>query len=117
MAEHLAYLQVKGTLAVGLLKGEVCIAGGLSHYVERGTLTLGNAVDVVDVMLVDEQTHALLALVGNDFLGRESVVAYGQLVHVDESSAVLHQLAQAVDMSGTAVVVDAHHGIHLLLAE
>ena len=68
MAEHLGYVQIERLHAIALFEGEVGIAGGLSDNIHRGTLALGNLLYVFDVFLVNQQTHALLALVGNDFL-------------------------------------------------
>ena len=70
MTEHLAYLQVEGTDTVALLEAEVCIACGLTHYIQRSAFTLGNLTYMVDVLLVDKQSHTLLTLVGNNFLCR-----------------------------------------------
>ena len=117
MAEHLGHVEVEGPHAVGLLEGKVGIARGLAHDVERRALALGNGAHVVEVLLLYEQPHALLALVGYYLLGRERGVADGQLRHVDEAAAVLHQLRQAVDMSGRAMVVDADDGVHILLTQ
>ena len=77
MPEHLRHVEVEGTLPVGLHKREVRVAGGLAHHVHRGALALGNFAHVVEVFLLNEQAHALLTLVGNDFLGRERGVANG----------------------------------------
>ena len=69
MAEHLGYVQIERLYAIALLEREVGIAGGLADNIHRGTLALGNLLYVFDVFLVNQQTHALLTLVGNDFLG------------------------------------------------
>ena len=69
MAEHLCHIEVEGLHAIGLAEREVSIARGLAHHIKRSTLALGNLPHVVDVLLVDEQAHAFLTLVGNDFLG------------------------------------------------
>ena len=67
MSEHLGHVEVERLDAVALHKREVCVAGGLANDIHRGAFALGNAAYVVDVLLVDEQSHALLALVGNYF--------------------------------------------------
>ena len=69
MAEHLCHIEIEGLHAIGLAEREVSIARGFTDYIKRSTLTLGNLPHVVDVLLVDEQAHAFLTLVGNDFLG------------------------------------------------
>ena len=117
MTEHLSHVEVKGTDAVALLEGEVSIARGLADHIERRTLALGNGADMVEVFFLDEQAHALLALVGDDLLAGERRVADGQFGHIDEAATLLHQLAEAVDMTCRAVVVDADDGVDIFLAE
>ena len=117
VSKHLAYFQVKWAYPISLFEGKVGISCGFTHHIEWCTLTLCYLAHMIDMMFIDEQSHALLTLVGNDFLSRQSVVAYGELIHVDESSTVLHQLTQTVDMPSTSVVVNAHHGIGLFFTE
>ncbi|CCX63388.1 putative uncharacterized protein [Bacteroides sp. CAG:598] len=93
------------------------VAGRFAHNVHRGAFAFGNLAHVFDGFLLDEQSHALLALVGDDFLGREGLVADGQLAHVDVSATLFHQLAEAVHVSSRAVVVDGNDGVYLFLAE
>ncbi len=69
MAEHLRYVKVKRLHTVALHKAEVCVSCGFAHHIHRGTLALGYLAHVLYVLLVDEQTHALLALVGYYLLG------------------------------------------------
>ncbi len=93
------------------------VAGRLAHGIHRSTLAVGNLLHVFDGTLVDEQAHALLRLVGYYLLSREGLVADRQLVHVDESAALLYQLRQTVDVSSRAVIVDGDDRILVLLAE
>ena len=117
VAEHLCYVEVERLHTVALAEREVGVASGLADHVERSTLTLSNAAYVLNVLFVDEQSHALLTLVGNDFLGAERLVTDGQLRHVNLAAALLDQFRQTVQVAGRAVVVDADHGVHVLLAE
>ena len=117
VAEHLCHVEVEGLHAVALLEREVGVAGGLADHVQRGALALGDLADVVDVLLVDEQAHALLTLVGDDLLRREGLVADGQFGHVDLAAALLDELRQTVQVACRSVVVDGDDGVHLLLAE
>ena len=117
MAEHLGHVQVEGLHAVALTEREVGVAGGLAYHIHRGALALGYLLHVLYVLLVDEQPHALLALVGYDFLGRQRLVADGQLRHVYLAAAFFHQLRQTVQVACTAVVVDRHHRVLVFLAE
>ena len=45
VAEHLSYVKIEWAHAVGLLEGEVGIARGLAHHVERSSLARGNAAE------------------------------------------------------------------------
>ena len=116
-SEHLLYGQVEGTYAVGLLEGEAVVACCLAHGVHGGTFALGNAAHMLYGLFVNEQTHALLALVGNDFLGGESLVADGQFVHVYDAATLLDKFAQTVHVSCRTMVVDADDGVVVLLAQ
>ena len=115
VAEHMCHIEVERLLAVSLHEGEVGVARGLADHVERGTLALGYLAHVVQMLLVDKQAHALLALVGDNLLGAQRLVADGQAGHVDTAATLLHQLGEAVEMACRTVVVDAHHGVGILL--
>ena len=93
------------------------ITGGLTDHIERSTLTLGNLAHMVDMFFLNEQSHTLLALVGDDFLRREGLVADRQLGHVDRTTTFLNQLRQAVHMTGRTMVVDGNHWIHIFLTQ
>ena len=117
VAEHLCDIEVEGALAVGLFEGEVRITRGFAHHIEGRTFALGNAAHVVDVLFLNEEAHALLTLVGDDFLGRKRRIAHGQAAHVDGAAALFDEFGQTVDVTGRTVVVDRHHGVVFLLAE
>ena len=72
---------------------------------------------MVDVLLVDEQAHTLLTLVGDYFLCRQCLVTDWQLAHVDLATALLYKLRETVEVTSRAVVVDRNHWIHILLAQ
>ena len=117
VAEHLCDIEVEGAFAVGLFEGEVRIARGFAHHIEGRTFALGNAAHVVDVLFLNEEAHALLALVGDDFFGRKRRIAHGQATHVDGAAALFDEFGQTVDVTGRTVVVDRHHGVVFLLTE
>ena len=75
------------------------IARRLTHHIQRRTLTLCNLADMLDMLLVDQQSHALLALVSNDLLARERLVADGQLGHVNLTATLLNELRQTVQVT------------------
>ena len=70
MTKHLGHIKVEGSDAIALLESEVGIARCLADDVERSTLTLSNLPYVFEVLFLNEQSHTLLTLVGNDFLRR-----------------------------------------------
>ena len=117
VAEHLVGAEVERLYAVFLHEAEATVAGSLADHVERGPLAAGYLLDGVDMLFVNQQAHALLALVGNDFLGRERGVADRQAVHVDTAATRLHQFRQAVQVACRAVVVDRDDGVIVGLAE
>ena len=69
MTEHLRHVKVERLHAVPLLEREVGIARRLADNIQRGTFALSNLLHMLYVLLVNEQSHALLALVGNNLLG------------------------------------------------
>ena len=99
MAKHLCHIQVERTNTIALLESKVSIACTLTYHIQWGAFTLSNLTHVLNVLLVDEKTHALLTLVGNDFLAREGLVANRQLGHIDETTTFFHQLRQAVHVT------------------
>ena len=99
MAEHLGDIQVEGLHTVALLEGEVGIARGLADDIHRSALALGNLLHVLDMLLVNEQTHALLTLVGYNLLRRECLVADRQLGHVYLTATLLNKFGEAVQMT------------------
>ena len=110
-AEHLVNRQVKRTYAVGLFKGKAVVACRFAYHVHRSTFAFGNLLHVFDGFLFNQQSHAFLRFVGDDFLCRQCFVADRQFVHVDQTAAVFHQLRQAVYVSSRAVVVDRNNRI------
>ena len=82
------------------------IACGLTDDIERSALALCDLADMIQMLFLDEQAHTLLTLIGNDFLRRKCRIADGQLGHIDETATLLNEFAEAVDMSGRAVVVN-----------
>ena len=95
----------------------MCVASGFAYYIQRSTLALCDAAYVVDVLLVDEQAHTLLALVGDDFLSRESLVADRQFGHVNLATVLLYELRETVEVTSRTVVVDTYYRVYVLLAQ
>ena len=68
VTEHLSDIEVERLHTVALLEREVGIASGLTNDIQRSTLALSNLTYMFDMLLVDEQTHTLLTLVGDNLL-------------------------------------------------
>ena len=64
VAEHLRHVEVERLNAIALHETEVGVARGFADNIQRSALAFGYFAHVLDVLLVDEQAHALLALVG-----------------------------------------------------
>ena len=82
MTEHLGYVKVERFNAIALLEREMGVASGLTNHIHRGALALSYLLYVFNMFLVNQQSHALLTLVGNDFLGRQRLVTDGQFGHI-----------------------------------
>ena len=117
VTKHLCYVEVEGTHTVFLLESEVGIASGFTHHIERCALAFSNFAHLVDVFFFDEEAHALLALVGNDFFGRESGVSDGECAHIDSTATFFYEFRKTVDVSGRTVVVDRHHRVVFFFAK
>ncbi len=117
MTEHLSHVEVERLHTIGLFEAEVSVASCLAHHVHRSTLTVGNLLNLTDIFLVDEQSHAFLALVGDDFLGAQGLVADRQLSHIDLATALLYQLGETVQVTSRTVVVDTNHWVLVVLYE
>ena len=92
VTEHLGNIQIEWLHTVALSEREVGVSSGLADHIHRSTLALSNLTNMFDVFLVDKQAHALLTLVGNDFLARKGLVAYRQLGHINLTATLLNEL-------------------------
>ena len=68
MSKHLTHFQVERTHTISLFESEMCITRCLTHHIQWSTLTLSNLAHMLNVLFLNEQAHALLTFVGNDFL-------------------------------------------------
>ena len=105
MTEHLSHVEVERLHAIALSKREMSVARGLADNIQRCTLALGDFLYALQMLLVDEQTHALLTLVGYYLLCRKGLVTNRQLRHVYLAAALLYEFRQTVQVSCRAVVV------------
>ncbi len=117
VTEHLSNIQIEWLHTIALLEREVGIASGLTYYIQRSTLALSNLSNVLNVLLVDEQAHTLLTLVGNDFLARKGLVTDRQFGHINLTTTLLNELRQTVQMTSRTVVVNTHNGVHIFFAQ
>ena len=114
--EHIAELQVYGRFScLGVAEGEIALAADLAYDVERCSFPFSYPAQLFGVGFLHHQSHALLALIADDFLVREGGVAYGQLGDVDVAADLLDQLRETVQVSAGAVVVYRDDGVVILL--
>ena len=69
MAEHLGDIKVERLHAIFLYKREMCIACRLAYDIHWCSLALCYLPHLFDILLVNEQSHPLLALIGYYLLG------------------------------------------------
>ena len=91
VSEHLRHIKVEGTHTIRLLESKVSIASTFTYNIHRSTLTFSNLTHMFDVFFLNEETHTLLAFVGNDFLCRKCLVANGEVLHIDNTTTFFHQ--------------------------
>ena len=89
MAKHLSNIQIKRPNTVCLLESKVSISGCFAYDIHRSAFAIGNLLNVCEMLLLDKQSHAFLALICYDFLSAERGVADGELVHLNQSSTFL----------------------------
>ena len=106
--DHVIQTEVDRLVTVGTLEDELHVARRLTHHVHRRTLTVGDTFDQIDILILHQEAHALLALVADDLLVGQGRVTDRQLVHIDLTTRRLHQLGEAVQVTARAMVVDRY---------
>ena len=117
VAKHVGHLQVYRFASLVVLEYEAMVAGGLADHIYRGALALSHTFHIGYILGIHHHTHALLALVAHDLLGREGLVAHGEGIDVDFAAGLLHKLREGVEVASGAMVVDRNHGILLPLGQ
>ena len=117
VTEHLSHIKVEGTHTIRLFESKMGIARTFTHYVHRSTFALSNLTHMVDVFFLNEETHTLLTFVGNDFLCRKCLVADGEVLHIDNTTAFFHQLRETVYVTCRTVVVDRNNGVYIFFTK
>ena len=117
MTKHLSHIEVERSLPIPLLEGEMGISCRLADHIKRSSFPFCNLANMLDVFLVNEETHAFLTFVGDDFLSRKGRVADRKFRHINESAALFYKFGEAVHVSCASMIVDADNGIHFLLAK
>ncbi len=72
---------------------------------------------MLNMFLVNEQTHTLLTLIGDNLFTGEGLVTNRQFRHVNLTTTFLYQLGETVQVTGTTVVVDRYNRVGVFLAE
>ena len=116
-AEHIRQSQINRLVSPCLFEGQVHILRGASYDIHRSALTLSDACDALYIFALDEQSHTLLTLVADDFLGGKGLVSDGEGAEVKVSACRLHELGEAIEVTSCSVVVDGDDRIVLALGE
>ena len=65
--EHLFHGKVERTYTVSLLEGKTMVAGSFTYHIHRSTFAFSYFTYMLDGFFFNQQSHALLAFVGDDF--------------------------------------------------
>ena len=68
-AEHIFQFDIDGLHSVCLFEDKLHVVCRLTDYIHRGTFAVGNAFHTLYVFFLQQETHALLTFVADDFLG------------------------------------------------
>ena len=116
-AEHLAHCQVKRSYTVCLLESEAMVPRRFTHHIHRCTFTFSHFAYMFQRFLLNQESHALLTLVGNDLLWRKRFVTDRKLVHLNETAAIFYQFRETVHVSCCSVIMDRYHWILVFLTK
>ena len=72
------------------------VAGCFSYNIHRRAFTLGNALNIGNILGINHHSHAFLALIADDFLCRQSFVADREGIEIDMSACLLNQFGERV---------------------
>ena len=75
IAEHIFQAEVDRAGAVALGKDKPHVARSLAHHIHRCALPFGDAPHAGGILLLNQQAHALLALVANHLACGEGRIA------------------------------------------
>ena len=117
MTEHVGKSEVDRLDAICLFECEAHVVGCLTNHEEWAALALGNLPYALDVLLLDEEAHTLLALVARNLLCAQSWVTDRELVHIDLTASGIDELREAVDMTACTVVMDRDNRVVVAFAE
>ena len=69
LAEHIFQFDIDGLHSVCLFEDKLHVVRRLTDNIHRGTFAVGNAFHTLYVFFLQQETHALLTFVSDDFLG------------------------------------------------
>ena len=90
VTKHLLDIQVKRFNAITLPETEMSVTCCLTYNIEWRPLTLSYFAYMFNMLFVNEQTHALLTFIGDNFLTGESLISYREFCHIYLSATFLY---------------------------
>ena len=115
-AEHIGQVQVHWLGGHFIrFEAEVKIAAYFAHFVEGSSFPFGNALEAVQVLRRDDQPHALLRFVADDFLGRQGRISDRQPVQIYLSTGFFDEFRQAIQVATGAVIMNGNNRIFVQL--
>ena len=82
------------------------IGGYLSHFIDRGTFSLGNSLKLIQSLLRQYQAHTFLGFVADDLLIRECRVTYRKCIQVDTPPCLFYQFGKTIEVSASPMIMD-----------
>ena len=105
-SEEVGETQIDRIYAVFADKSQTLVVGRLANHIIRCAFAFGGLTDDLGILFIYKQTHTFLRLVSDDFLVGKGRVADRKVIDIDCAAALVDELAEAVEVTAGAVVVD-----------
>ena len=110
-SEEVGEAQINRIHAVFADKSQTLVVGRFANHIIRCAFAFGCLADNLGILFIYKQSHAFLRLVSDYFLVGKGRVADWEVVDVDCAAALVDELAEAVEVTAGAVVVDRTHRV------
>ena len=114
-SEEVGEAQIYRVDAVFADETQTLVVGRLANHIIRCAFTFGCLADNLGILFVYKETHTFLRLVSDYFLVGKGRVADREVVDVHCAAALVDELAEAVEVTAGAVVVDGTHRVAVVL--